>query len=63
MMLGNATVSSDSLPQQQNSGQERRSGAESRPDFPLVDGYSVPVTSRGITHLPSDGRGMVDLFA
>lgn len=63
MMLGNATVSSDSLPQQQNSGQERHSGAEPRPDFPLVDGYSMPVTSRGIVHLPGDGRGMVDLFA
>lgn len=63
MMLGNATVSSDSLPQQQNSGQERQSGAESRSDFPPVDGYSTPVTSRGIMHLPGDGRGMVDLFA
>lgn len=63
MTLGNASVSSDSLPQRQNSGQERQSGTESHPDFPLVDGYAMPVTSRGIMHLPGDGRGMVDLFA
>lgn len=64
MMLGNAMVSSDSLPQQQNSGQEGRSGAsQSRSDFTLVDGYSLPVTARGVMSLNSDGRGLVDLFA
>lgn len=64
MMLGNAMVSSDSLPQQQNSGQEGRSGlSQSRSDFTLGDGYSLPVTARGVMSLNSDGRGLVDLFA
>jgi len=63
MTLGNASVSSDSLPQRQNSGQEGQSGAKSNPDFPLVDGYAMPMTARGIMQLPGDGRGMVDLFA
>lgn len=62
MMLGNAMVSSDSLPQQQNSGQERRSEAGARVEFPLREDYSIPVTSRGIIPLNGDGRGMVDLF-
>ena len=64
MMLGNAMVSSDSLPQQRNSGQEGRSGlSQSRSDFTLVEGYSLPVTARGIMSLNSDGSGLVDLFA
>lgn len=64
MTLGNAMVSSDSLPQQQNSGQERQSGSSgSRSDFPLVDGYSTPVTSQGVMPLPVHGRGVVDFFA
>ncbi|MEN6586433.1 MAG: flagellar hook-length control protein FliK [Sulfuricella sp.] len=64
MMLGNAMVSSDSLPQQQNSGQEGRSWAsQSRSDFTPVDGYSLPVAARGVMSLNSDGRGLVDLFA
>lgn len=63
MMLGNAMVSSDSLPQRQNSGREKQSGAESRSDFPLVDGYPMPLTSRGIMTLHGDGSGLVDLFA
>lgn len=63
MMLGNATVSSDSLPQHQNPGRERQSGSESRSDSPLVEGYSMPLTSRGAMPLHGDGRGLVDLFA
>jgi flagellar hook-length control protein FliK len=63
MTLGNAMVSSDSLPQHQGSAREKQSGAESRPDFPLADGYSMPLTSRGIMTLPGDGCSMVDLFA
>ncbi|MDP2785925.1 MAG: flagellar hook-length control protein FliK, partial [Sulfurimicrobium sp.] len=63
MMLGNATVSSDSLPQHQNPGRERPSGSESRSDSPLVEGYSMPLTSRGTMPLHGDGRGLVDLFA
>jgi len=63
MMLGNATVSSDSLPQHQNPGRERPSGSESRSDSPLVEGYSMPLTSRGAMPLHGDGRGLVDLFA
>lgn len=64
MMLGNAMVSSDSLPQHQNSGQEKQPGSASRSDFPLVDGgYAMPVTSRGVLSLHGDGTGVVDLFA
>ncbi|MFN3397470.1 MAG: flagellar hook-length control protein FliK [Sulfurimicrobium sp.] len=64
MMLGNAMVSSDSLPQQQNAGQEGRAGSSPpRSDFPLVDGYPMPVARRGVMALGDGGSGMVDLFA
>lgn len=64
MMLGNAMVSSDSLPQQQNGGQDWRAGSsQPRSDFPLVDGYPLPAATHGIMSLGDGGSGMVDLFA
>ncbi len=63
MMLGNATVSSDSLPrQQQPSGGEGQSGMISRPDTTFLENSPAPL-ARGVLSLRSDGRGMVDLFA
>ncbi len=63
MMLGNAMVSSDSLPQQQASGRDdQNSGSSRRLDYPAVDG-STPGSVGGILPLRGDGRGLVDLFA
>lgn len=63
MMLGNATVSSDSLPrQQQPSSGEEQSGMISRPDVTFLENSPAPL-ARGVLSLRSDGRGMVDLFA
>lgn len=63
MMLGNATVSSDSLPrQQQPSGGEGQSGMTSRPDATFPDNAPAPL-AQGILSLRNDGRGMVDFFA
>lgn len=63
MMLGNATVSSDSLPrQQQPSGGEGQSGMISRPDTTFLENTPVSL-ARDVLSLRSDGRGMVDLFA
>jgi len=64
MMLGNAMVSSDSLPQQQASGQDgQSSGSSRRPDFPFVADSSTSGSLRGVLPLRGDGRGLVDLFA
>lgn len=64
MMLGNAMVSSDSLPQQQHqaSTREGESGAAPYSGFPsMVDG--APSLAGGILALPEGGRGLVDFFA
>jgi len=64
MMLGNAMVSSDSLPQQQASGQDdQTSGSLRRPDYPFAVDGSAPGSMRGVLPLRGDGRGLVDLFA
>lgn len=63
MMLGNATVSSDSLPQQQASGQDdKNSGSSQRLDYHAVNG-PMSGSIGGVLPLRSDGRGLVDLFA
>lgn len=63
MMLGNATVSSDSLPrQQQSSGGEGQSGMISRPDVAFPDNIPAPL-AQGVLSVHHDGRGVVDLFA
>lgn len=63
MMLGNATVSSDSLPQQQASGQDdKTSGSSRRLDYHAVSG-SMSGSIGGVLPLRNDGRGLVDLFA
>jgi flagellar hook-length control protein FliK len=62
MMLGNASVTSDSLPQHQASGREAQSGAASRSGFTETENASVP-PARGVLSLRGDGLGRVDLFA
>jgi len=64
MMLGNAMVSSDSLPQQQAPGQDGRSSGSSSEEsgFFSLDG-TVPVSTRAGGSPTSSGRGLVDLFA
>lgn len=62
MMLGNASVTSDSLPQQQASEWEGRSGAASRSGFTDTEKASVPL-DRGVSSLRGIGLGRVDLFA
>jgi flagellar hook-length control protein FliK len=63
MMLGNATVSSDSLPQQQASGQDDKNpGSSRRLDYQAVNS-SMSGSIGGVLPLRSDGRGLVDLFA
>lgn len=64
MMLGNAMVSSDSLPQQQASGRDdQASGSSRRPDYPFAGDGSASGSVTGILSLRGDGRGLVDLFA
>lgn len=63
MMLGNATVTSDSLPRQQHpSGGEGQPGMISRPDSTFLDSAPAPL-ARGMLSLHNEGRGMVDFFA
>jgi hypothetical protein len=63
MTLGNATVSSDSLPQQQPSGHEGQSGSSRQPSFSAVDNMLPSLNMGGVMPLRHDGSGMVDLFA
>lgn len=63
MTLGNATVSSDSLPQQQTSGQEGQSGSSRQAGFPAIAGVNSQQNIGGMIPLRQDGSGMVDLFA
>lgn len=63
LTLGNATVSSDSLPQQQTSGREGQSGSSRQPGFSAVGGVPSPQNIGGMIPLRQDGSGMVDLFA
>jgi flagellar hook-length control protein FliK len=59
MLLGDAMVSSDSLPQQQSSGREGRSASSAH----VVDDGPQSWSAGGMISLSRDGRGMVDLFA
>ncbi|PWB55339.1 MAG: hypothetical protein C3F18_05805 [Nitrosomonadales bacterium] len=63
MTLGNATVSSDSLPQQQPSGHEGRPGSSRQPEFSAMGNMLPPLNMGGVISLRHDGSGMVDLFA
>lgn len=63
LTLGNTTVSSDSLPQQQMPGREGRSGSSRQPDFPVIGNMHSPQNTGGVISLRQDGSGMVDLFA
>ncbi|MBZ0105118.1 MAG: flagellar hook-length control protein FliK [Sulfuricella denitrificans] len=63
MTLGNASVSSDSLPQQQSSGREGQSGASRQSDFPDMGNLRSTHGAGGIISLRHDGSGVVDLFA
>lgn len=63
MSLGNASVSSDSLPQQQFSGSEERSGHSRQSGFPVMNNALSVLNSGGVIPLRRDGTGMVDLFA
>lgn len=63
MTLGNATVSSDSLPQQQASGRENQPGSSRSSDV-SASGMGRGVRDMaGMIPLRRDGSGMVDLFA
>lgn len=63
MTLGNATVGSDSLPQQQPSGHEGQSGSSRQPDFSAMGNMLPSLNRGGVISLRHDGSGMVDLFA
>ncbi|MBU0592311.1 MAG: flagellar hook-length control protein FliK [Gammaproteobacteria bacterium] len=63
MSLGNATVSSDSLPQQQASGREGQSGSSRQAGFSSNDNMQASPNTGGMISLRQDGSGMVDLFA
>lgn len=63
MTLGNATVSSDSLPQQQTSGREGQSGSSRPPEFSAIGNVHSSRHTGGAIPLRHDGSGMVDLFA
>ena len=64
MTLGNAMVSSDSLPQQQNASQDGNPrGLSSRSEYSLASEASLPDLAHGTLSLRGGGRGMVDLFA
>lgn len=63
MTLGNASVSSDSLPQQQSSGRDGRSDSARQPDFPDIGGLHSSHRAGGVISLQHGGSGMVDLFA
>lgn len=60
MMLGNAMVSSDSLPRQQNTQQD---GYSPKSGFSLAPDPSTAGVTSGSLPLRDDGRGMVDFFA
>ena len=62
MALGNATVSSDSLPQQ-TSGREGQSGSSRQGDFLASANMHLLPNMGGVIPLRQDGSGMVDLFA
>lgn len=62
MTLGNATVGSDSLSQQQP-GREGQANSSRQPDFPDMGGLRPPPGGGGVISLRQDGSGMVDLFA
>jgi flagellar hook-length control protein FliK len=63
LTLGNTTVGSDSLPQQQMPGREGRSDASRQPDFAVTGNMHSPQNIGGVISLRQDGSGMVDLFA
>lgn len=64
MTLGNAMVSSDSLPQQQNASQDGHPrGVSPRSEYSLASDATSPDLAHGTLSLRGDGRGMVDLFA
>ena len=63
LTLGNTTVSSDSLPQQQMPGREGRSDSSRQPDFSVIGNMHSPQNTGGVISLRQDGSGMVDLFA
>lgn len=63
MTLGNATVGSDSLPQQQPSGHEGQPGSSRTPAFSAMGGMPTSPDRGGVISLRHDGSGMVDLFA
>lgn len=63
MSLGNATVSSDSLPQQQASGREGQSGSSRQAGFSSNGNMQPSPNTGGMISLRQDGSGMVDLFA
>ncbi len=61
--LGSATVSSDSLPQQQSSGREGSPGASRQTDLSDIGNMRPSINMGGVVPLRHDGSGMVDLFA
>jgi flagellar hook-length control protein FliK len=63
MTLGNATVSSDSLPQQQSSGHEGQPGSSRQSGFSVIGSMLPSQNMGGVISLRHDGSGMVDLFA
>lgn len=63
MTLGNATVGSDSLPQQPPSGHEGQPGSSRTPAFSAMGGMLSSPDREGMISLRHDGSGMVDLFA
>lgn len=63
LTLGNATVNSDSLPQQQMPGREGQSGSSRQSDISTFGDTHLPQNSGGVISLRQDGSGMVDLFA
>lgn len=63
LTLGNATVNSDSLPQQQMPGREGQSGSSRQSDIAAFGDTHLPQKSGGVISLRQDGSGMVDLFA
>ncbi|MDO9189005.1 MAG: flagellar hook-length control protein FliK [Sulfurimicrobium sp.] len=62
LSLGSATVSSDSLPQQQSSGREGSSGSSRSSDFSGIGNMHSSLIAGGGVSLRA-GSGMVDLFA
>lgn len=63
MMLGNAMVGSDSMPQRQFSGEDGRPGAAGRAEPGVIEPVPLERSVREVLSSLGNGRGGVDLFA